>query len=153
MIKLDLNVDLGLRILLLLTWYEDEGPLGMSAIAEAEGLDASYAQSLLENLEIAGFVETAEEGSLWRLSRASSEITVCEVLESLANSASLLLRSPDSRAQSVGRSETELRVAELMNHVESSVRSTLRWIALDDLAGQAPWLDEGLLGYKIAEAL
>ena len=53
----------------------------------------------------------------------------------------------------MGRSETELRVAELMNHVESSVRSTLRWIALDDLAGQAPWLDEGLLGYKIAEAL
>ncbi len=153
MMRLDLNVDLGLRILLLLTWYEDEGPLGTSAIAEAEGLDASYVQSLLENLEIAGFVERAEEGSLWRLSRASSEITVCEVLESLANSASLLLRSPDSPAQGVGRSETELRVAELMNHVENSVRSTLRWIALDDLAGQAPWLDEGLLGYKIAEAL
>ena len=38
MMRLDLNVDLGLRILLLLTWHEDEGPLGTSAIAEAEGL-------------------------------------------------------------------------------------------------------------------
>ena len=153
MMRLDLNVDLGLRILLLLTWHEDEGPLGTSAIAEAEGLDASCVQSLLENLEIAGFVEWAKEGSLWRLSRASSEITVCEVLESLANPASPFLRSPDPQAQSVGRSETELRVAELMNHVESSVRSTLRWIALDDLAGQTPWLDNGLLSHKIAEAL
>ena len=74
----------GLRCLLRVAQYKEDGALAQAKIAEAEGLSPEYAGNLLGQLRRGGFLTaTRGPGGGYRLARSPGEISVWAVIEAL----------------------------------------------------------------------
>jgi Rrf2 family protein len=78
------KAEYGVRIMAHLAAHNGDGPVSLSAIAEAEGLPLAYLEHLVQRLRRADLVESrrgAHGG--YTLARDASDITMAEVVEAL----------------------------------------------------------------------
>src|SRR5919109_576446 len=78
------KAEYGVRIMAHLAAHDGDGPVSLSAIAEAEGLPLAYLEHLVQRLRKAELVESrrgAHGG--YTLAREASDITMAEVVEAL----------------------------------------------------------------------
>ena len=78
------RAEYGVRVMAHLARREDDSPVSLGSIAEAEGLPLAYLEHLAQRLRRAGLVESrrgARGG--YSLARAADEVTMAEVVEAL----------------------------------------------------------------------
>jgi Rrf2 family cysteine metabolism transcriptional repressor len=78
------KAEYGIRVMAHLARREDEGPISLGTIAEAEGLPLAYLEHLAQRLRRAGLVESrrgAHGGYL--LARPAGSVTMAEVVQAL----------------------------------------------------------------------
>ena len=78
------KAEYGIRIMAHLAAYDGDGPVSLSAIADAEGLPLAYLEHLVQRLRRAELVDSrrgAHGG--YTLSRPAETITMAEVVEAL----------------------------------------------------------------------
>src|SRR4051812_49621490 len=78
------KAEYGIRIMAHLAAYDGDGPVSLSAIADAEGLPLAYLEHLVQRLRRAELVESrrgAHGG--YTLARPADEITMAEVVSAL----------------------------------------------------------------------
>jgi Rrf2 family transcriptional regulator, cysteine metabolism repressor len=78
------KAEYGIRIMAHLAAYDGDGPVSLSAIADAEGLPLAYLEHLVQRLRRAELVDSrrgAHGG--YTLSRPADSITMAEVVEAL----------------------------------------------------------------------
>ncbi len=77
----------GLRAMLDLALNYGGGPMLMRTISDKEGISRKYLHALLSTLRTAGLVRSIRgSGGGYTLSRAPSQITLCEVIQALEGS-------------------------------------------------------------------
>src|SRR3954447_19873617 len=78
------KAEYGVRIMAHLAAHNGDGPVSLSAIAEAEGLPLAYLEHLVQRLRKAALVESTRGAhGGYRLAREASDITMAEVVEAL----------------------------------------------------------------------
>jgi Rrf2 family cysteine metabolism transcriptional repressor len=78
------KAEYGVRVMAHLARREDDGPISLGSIAEAEGLPLAYLEHLVQRLRRAGLVESrrgAHGG--YSLARPAQSVTMAEVVEAL----------------------------------------------------------------------
>src|SRR3954454_4468756 len=78
------KAEYGIRIMAHLAAHDGDGPVSLSAIADAEGLPLAYLEHLVQRLRKAELVESTRGAhGGYRLAREASDITMAEVVEAL----------------------------------------------------------------------
>jgi Rrf2 family transcriptional regulator, cysteine metabolism repressor len=133
------KAEYGVRIMAHLAAHDGDGPVALSAIAEAEGLPLAYLEHLVQRLRRAELVESrrgAHGG--YTLAREASSITMAEVVEALEGEiAPIECITADPDGHLICSRETQLdRVCPtkvLWTRVQGSIVRTLRDISLNEL--------------------
>jgi Rrf2 family transcriptional regulator, cysteine metabolism repressor len=139
------KAEYGVRVMAHLARGDGDGPISLSAIAEAEGLPQAYLEHLAARLRRAGLVESrrgAHGG--YSLAREASEITMAEVVRALegeiapiecitSGSDGVLVCSREGEA---GHDPCPTKL--LWTRVQGSIVRTLTDMTLADLAVGAP---------------
>ena len=137
----------GLRCLLRVAGAEDDGPVSISQIAQAEGLSPEYTAKLMRELRLGDLVRSVRgaDGG-YRLSRSAAEISVWSALSVLGGdffSEHFCECHPGQRTRCVRSRDCSLRA--LWRAVQSTLRDTLERISLEDLRrderAMSRWLD------------
>jgi Rrf2 family protein len=136
----------GLRCLLELSRHEEDRPLTIHEIAEAEGLSPDYAAKLLRELRRGGLVASTRGASGgYRLTRRAREITVWDAIQVLGGGLfpeSFCECHPGQRARCVRGDDCSLRA--IWRAVDGAVRQVLVGVTLSDLTRSEPAMSEWL---------
>jgi Rrf2 family transcriptional regulator, cysteine metabolism repressor len=133
------KAEYGVRIMAHLAAHDGDGPVSLSAIADAEGLPLAYLEHLVQRLRKAELVESTRGAhGGYRLAREASDITMAEVVEALEGEiAPIECITADPDGQLVCSREATLdRVCPtkvLWTRVQGSIVRTLRDISLNEL--------------------
>jgi Rrf2 family transcriptional regulator, cysteine metabolism repressor len=133
------KAEYGVRIMAHLAAHNGNGPVSLSAIAEAEGLPLAYLEHLVQRLRRAELVESrrgAHGG--YTLARPAETITMAEVVEALEGDiAPIECITSDGDGQLVCTREAQLDhvcpTKILWTRVQGSIVRTLREISLNEL--------------------
>lgn len=133
------KAEYGVRIMAHLAAHDGDGPVSLSAIAEAEGLPLAYLEHLVQRLRRADLVESrrgAHGG--YTLARPAATIPMAEVVEALEGDiAPIECITEGSDGRLVCSREVRLdRVCPtkvLWTRVQGSIVRTLQDITLDEL--------------------
>jgi Rrf2 family transcriptional regulator, cysteine metabolism repressor len=134
------KAEYGVRVMANLARREDDSPVSLGSIAEAEGLPLAYLEHLVQRLRRAGLVESrrgARGG--YSLSRPAEDVTMAEVVEALEGVIApieCITASPDgalvcAREGDPGHDPCPTKL--LWTRVQGSIVSTLRDVTLADL--------------------
>ena len=138
------RAEYGVRVMAHLAKRDDDAPVSLGSIAEAEGLPLAYLEHLAARLRKAGLVESrrgARGGYL--LARPAEEISMAEVVEALEGSiAPIECISEGADGHLVCTRETETDhvcpTKLLWTRVRGSVVRTLEETRLSDLVQEKP---------------
>ena len=133
------KAEYGVRIMAHLASHDGNGPVSLSAIAEAEGLPLASLEHLVQRLRRAELVESrrgAHGG--YTLARPAETITMAEVVEALEGDiAPIECITSDADGQLVCSREAQLDhvcpTKILWTRVQGSIVRTLREISLNEL--------------------
>jgi Rrf2 family transcriptional regulator, cysteine metabolism repressor len=133
------KAEYGVRIMAHLAAHDGDGPVSLSAIAEAEGLPLAYLEHLVQRLRRAELVESrrgAHGG--YTLARPAATIPMAEVVEALEGEiAPIECMTEGSDGRLVCSREVQLdRICPtkvLWTRVQGSIVRTLQDITLDEL--------------------
>ena len=134
------KAEYGVRVMAHLARREDDSPVSLGAIAEAEGLPLAYLEHLVQRLRRAGLVESrrgAHGG--YSLARPAADVTMAEVVEALEGVIApieCITASPDgalvcAREGEPGHDPCPTKL--LWTRVQGSIVRTLRDLTLADL--------------------
>jgi Rrf2 family cysteine metabolism transcriptional repressor len=134
------KAEYGVRVMAHLARREDDSPVSLGSIAEAEGLPLAYLEHLVQRLRRAELVESrrgARGG--YSLARPASEVTMAEVVEALEGVIApieCITASPDgalvcAREGEAGHDPCPTKL--LWTRVQGSIVRTLRDVTLADL--------------------
>jgi Rrf2 family cysteine metabolism transcriptional repressor len=134
------KAEYGVRVMAHLARREDDSPVSLGSIAEAEGLPLAYLEHLVQRLRRAGLVESrrgARGG--YSLARPAGEVTMAEVVEALEGVIApieCITASPDgalvcAREGEAGHDPCPTKL--LWTRVQGSIVRTLRDVTLADL--------------------
>ena len=134
------KAEYGVRVMAHLARREDDSPVSLGAIAEAEGLPLAYLEHLVQRLRRAGLVESrrgAHGG--YSLARPAAGVTMAEVVEALEGVIApieCITASPDgalvcAREGDPGHDPCPTKL--LWTRVQGSIVRTLRDLTLADL--------------------
>jgi Rrf2 family cysteine metabolism transcriptional repressor len=133
------KAEYGIRIMAHLAAYDGEGPVSLSAIADAEGLPLAYLEHLVQRLRRAELVDSrrgAHGG--YTLSRPADSITMAEVVEALEGDIAPIecISALDDGTLVCSRETQTDRVCPtkvLWTRVQGSIVRTLKDITLSEL--------------------
>jgi Rrf2 family transcriptional regulator, cysteine metabolism repressor len=130
------KAEYGVRVMAHLAKRDDDAPISLGSIAEAEGLPLAYLEHLVQRLRREGLVESrrgARGG--YSLSRPAETITMAEVVRALEGEiAPIECISADSDGQLVCAREPEPCPTKLLwTRVQGSIVRTLSDMTLADL--------------------
>jgi Rrf2 family transcriptional regulator, cysteine metabolism repressor len=134
------KAEYGVRVMAHLARREDDSPVSLGSIAEAEGLPLAYLEHLVQRLRRAGLVEShrgARGG--YSLARPAGDVTMAEVVEALEGVIApieCITASPDgalvcAREGDPGHDPCPTKF--LWTRVQGSIVRTLRDLTLADL--------------------
>jgi Rrf2 family protein len=134
------KAEYGVRVMAHLARREDDSPVSLGSIAEAEGLPLAYLEHLVQRLRRADLVESrrgARGG--YSLARPAEEVTMAEVVEALEGVIApieCITASPDgalicAREGEAGHDPCPTKL--LWTRVQGSIVRTLRDVTLADL--------------------
>ena len=134
------KAEYGVRVMAHLARREDDSPVSLGSIAEAEGLPLAYLEHLVQRLRRAGLVESrrgAHGG--YSLARPAAGVTMAEVVEALEGVIApieCITASPDgalvcAREGDPGHDPCPTKL--LWTRVQGSIVRTLRDLTLADL--------------------
>jgi len=134
------KAEYGIRIMAHLAAYDGDGPVSLSAIADAEGLPLAYLEHLVQRLRRAELVDSrrgAHGG--YTLSRPAETITMAEVVEALEGDIDPIecISAQDDGTLVCSREAATDRVCPtkvLWTRVQGSIVRTLKDITLSELA-------------------
>jgi Rrf2 family cysteine metabolism transcriptional repressor len=134
------KAEYGIRIMAHLAAYDGDGPVSLSAIADAEGLPLAYLEHLVQRLRRAELVDSrrgAHGG--YTLSRPAETITMAEVVEALEGDIAPIecISAQDDGTLVCSREAATDRVCPtnvLWTRVQGSIVRTLKDITLSELA-------------------
>ena len=132
MLKLSTKGRYGLRAMIDLAEYYNEGPVLMSAIAERQDVSRKYLHALLTSLKEAGFVKSrrgAKGGYL--LAKKPSSIRVSDVFEALEGT--LVIIDCLDEADTCSRS-SHCVARDMWKDVNTAMVDVLKGVTLADLA-------------------
>jgi Rrf2 family transcriptional regulator, cysteine metabolism repressor len=133
------KAEYGIRIMAHLAAYDGDGPVSLSAIADAEGLPLAYLEHLVQRLRRADLVDSrrgAHGG--YTLSRPADSITMAEVVEALEGDIAPIecISAQDDGTLVCSRETLTDRVCPtkvLWTRVQGSIVRTLKDITLSEL--------------------
>jgi Rrf2 family transcriptional regulator, cysteine metabolism repressor len=133
------KAEYGIRIMAHLAAYDGDGPVSLSAIADAEGLPLAYLEHLVQRLRRADLVDSrrgAHGG--YTLSRPAESITMAEVVEALEGDIAPIecISALDDGTLVCSRETLTDRVCPtkvLWTRVQGSIVRTLKDITLSEL--------------------
>jgi Rrf2 family protein len=133
------KAEYGIRIMAHLAAYDGDGPVSLSAIADAEGLPLAYLEHLVQRLRRAELVDSrrgAHGG--YTLSRPAETITMAEVVEALEGDIAPIecISAQDDGTLVCSREAATDRVCPtkvLWTRVQGSIVRTLKDITLSEL--------------------
>jgi Rrf2 family protein len=133
------KAEYGIRIMAHLAAYDGDGPVSLSAIADAEGLPLAYLEHLVQRLRRAELVDSrrgAHGG--YTLSRPANSITMAEVVEALEGDIAPIecISAQDDGTLVCSREAQTDRVCPtkvLWTRVQGSIVRTLKDITLSEL--------------------
>jgi Rrf2 family transcriptional regulator, cysteine metabolism repressor len=139
------KAEYGVRVMAHLARREDDSPVSLGSIAEAEGLPLAYLEHLVQRLRRAGLVASrrgAQGG--YSLARPADEVTMAEVVEALEGVIApieCITASPDgslvcAREGDPGHDPCPTKL--LWTRVQGSIVRTLRDLTLADLVRPHP---------------
>jgi Rrf2 family protein len=146
-VQLLASEEYGLRCLMQVARAEDDSPVSISWIAEAEGLSPDYTAKLMRELRL-GKLVCSVRGAVggYRLARPAREISIWSVLQVLGGeffSQSFCECHPGQRRCCVRAGDCSIRA--LWRTLQASLRETLERINLEDLRrdelAMGSWLD------------
>ena len=134
------KAEYGIRVMAHLARREDDGPISLGSIAEAEGLPLAYLEHLVQRLRRAGLVESrrgAHGG--YSLARPPATVTMAEVVQALAGVIApieCITAAPDgslvcARDGELGHDPCPTKL--LWTRVQGSIVRTLTDLTLADL--------------------
>jgi Rrf2 family protein len=133
------KAEYGIRIMAHLAAYDGDGPVSLSAIADAEGLPLAYLEHLVQRLRRAELVDSrrgAHGG--YTLSRPAETITMAEVVEALEGDIAPIecISAQDDGTLVCSREAATDRVCPtkvVWTRVQGSIVRTLKDITLSEL--------------------
>src|ERR671924_477808 len=131
------KAEYGVRIMAHLAAHDGDGPVSLSAIAEAEGLPLAYLEHLVQRLRKAELVESrrgAHGG--YTLAREASDITMAEVVEALEGDIApieCITADADGVLTCAREGSAPCPTKLLWTRVQGSIVRTLNEMTLDDL--------------------
>ena len=133
------KAEYGVRVMAHLARREDDSPVSLGSIAEAEGLPLAYLEHLVQRLRRAGLVESrrgAHGG--YSLARPAAGVTMAEVVEALEGVIApieCITASPDGALVCAreGDPHDPCPTKLLWTRVQGSIVRTLRDLTLADL--------------------
>jgi Rrf2 family transcriptional regulator, cysteine metabolism repressor len=133
------KAEYGIRIMAHLAAYDGDGPVSLSAIADAEGLPLAYLEHLVQRLRRADLVDSTRGAhGGYTLSRPADSITMAEVVEALEGDIAPIecISALDDGTLVCSREAQTDRVCPtkvLWTRVQGSIVRTLKDITLSEL--------------------
>ena len=131
------KAEYGVRVMAHLARREDDTPISLGTIADAEGLPLAYLEHLVQRLRKAGLVESrrgAHGG--YTLGRAAQEITMADVVRALEGDIApieCISADADGVLTCVREGAEPCPTKLLWTRVQGSIVRTLNDMTLDDL--------------------
>ena len=131
------KAEYGVRVMAHLARRDDDTPISLGAIADAEGLPLAYLEHLVQRLRKAGLVESrrgAHGG--YSLARAAQEITMADVVRALEGDIApieCISADADGVLTCVREGAEPCPTKLLWTRVQGSIVRTLNDMTLDDL--------------------
>ncbi|WP_316789563.1 Rrf2 family transcriptional regulator [Pedobacter frigoris] len=135
--KITAQEEYGLRILLRIARFGNEGGVSIPMISETEGLSAAYAGKLTRTLRMAGYINSTPgyKGG-YVLSKPASEININQVMKALGGSLYSKEFCEDySGISRLCTNSIDCSVRSLWQMIQFSVDQLLDKISLQDLIG------------------
>ena len=131
------KAEYGVRVMAHLARREDDSPVSLGAIAEAEGLPLAYLEHLVQRLRRAGLVESrrgAHGG--YSLARPAAGVTMAEVVRALEGEIApieCITADSDGTLVCAREGDAPCPTKLLWTRVQGSIVRTLRDLTLADL--------------------
>lgn len=130
--KLSTRARYGLKAMADIAENENAGAVSLNQIAQRNGISENYLEQLIAVLKKAGFVSSLRgAGGGYRLAKAPEDINVCELLEALEGSLSLVECGADGVCGSGDC--CDCRTRGVWQKLSSSLKETAEAITLKDL--------------------
>ncbi|MCD7778920.1 MAG: Rrf2 family transcriptional regulator [Clostridiales bacterium] len=133
--KISTRARYGLKAMIDIALNEDKGAVSLNAIADRNGISENYLEQLIASLKKGGFVKSVRgAGGGYKLNMAPEDITVCQLLEALEGSLSLVECSDEGVCGSSGCSGCTARG--VWQKLSTNLKETADSITLKDLVSE-----------------
>ncbi|MCD8090691.1 MAG: Rrf2 family transcriptional regulator [Clostridiales bacterium] len=133
--KISTRARYGLKAMIDIALNEDKGAVSLNAIAERNGISENYLEQLIASLKKGGFVKSVRgAGGGYKLNMAAEDITVCQLLEALEGSLSLVECGDEGACGSGGCSGCTAKT--VWKKLSTNLKETAGSITLKDLVAE-----------------
>ncbi len=133
--KISTRARYGLKAMIDIALNEEKGAVSLNAIAERNGISENYLEQLIAALKRGGFVKSVRgAGGGYKLNMPPEDITVCQLLEALEGSLSLVECGDEGTCGSAGCSGCTAKT--VWQRLSANLKETAGSITLKDLIAE-----------------